>query len=74
VVVRLDEAEPLFDAALDVSPALTHITKQSSGQAQVRLSIGKDLEIQHVQDALVMQGEDTFQYEYMRRVDSCGLI
>ena len=27
VVVRLDEAEPLFDAALDVSSALTHITK-----------------------------------------------
>lgn len=31
VVVGLDKAEPLLDATFDVSAALSHVTKQSSG-------------------------------------------
>jgi hypothetical protein len=54
VVVRLDKAEPLLDAALDISSALSHITKQSSGQAEVRFGVGKDLEIKHIQHALIV--------------------
>jgi hypothetical protein len=74
VVIRLDKAEPLLDAALDVSSALSHITKQSSGQAKVRFGIGKDLEIKHIQHTLIMQGEDAFQDEHMWRIDSSRLI
>ena len=74
VVVGLHKAEPLLDAALDVSSALSHVTKQSSGQAEVRFGVGKDLEIKHVQHALVMQGKDAFQDEDMWRIDSGRLI
>ena len=42
---RLDETEPLFDAAFDVSSALSHVTKQSSGQAQIGFGISEDLQI-----------------------------
>jgi hypothetical protein len=74
VVVGLDEAEPLLDAALDVSSALSHVTKQSSGQAKVGFSIGKDLEIKHIQHALVMQGKDAFQDKHVWRIDGRTLI
>lgn len=74
VVVRLDKAEPLLDAALDVSSALSHITKQSSGQAEVRFGVSKDLEIKHIQHALIVQGKDAFQDEHMWRIDSRRLI
>ena len=74
VIVRLDKAEPLLDATLDVSSALSHITKQSSGQAEVRFGIGKDLKIKHVQHALIMQGKDAFQDEHMWRIYGRRLI
>jgi hypothetical protein len=47
-VVGLDPFEPLLDTAFDVSAALTHVTKQSSGQAKIRLSVRIDLEIHEV--------------------------
>jgi len=74
VVVGLDKAEPLLDAALDVASALSHVTEQTSGQAEVRFSVGKNLEIKHIQHALVMQGEDAFQDEHVWRIDSRRLI
>lgn len=45
VVVWFDKAEPLFDATFDVTSALSHVTKQSSGQAKVGFGICEDLEI-----------------------------
>lgn len=45
VVVWFDKAKPLLDAAFNVASALSHIAKQSSGQAKVRLGICEDLEI-----------------------------
>ena len=74
MIVRLDKAEPLLDATLNVSSALSHVTKQPSGQAEVRFGVGKDLEIKHVQHALVMKGEDAFQDKHVWRVDSRRLI
>jgi hypothetical protein len=47
-VVGLDPFEPLFDTAFDVPAALTHVAKQSSGQAKIRLSVRIDLEIHEV--------------------------
>jgi hypothetical protein len=47
-VVGLDPFEPLLDTTFDVSAALTHVTKQSSGQAKIRLSVRIDLEIHEV--------------------------
>lgn len=43
--IRTDVGEPLLDATFDVSAALTHVTKQPTGQAEIRLCIRIDLEV-----------------------------
>ena len=43
--IRTDIGEPLLDATFDVSAALTHVTKQPTGQAEIRLCIRIDLEV-----------------------------
>jgi hypothetical protein len=67
--VWTDVGKPLLDTTFDVSAALTHITKQPAGQAEIRLCIRIDLEVKQIQHALIMKSEDALEDEYVWAVD-----
>ena len=57
VEIWLHIAEPLLDTTFDITTTLFDISNQAPRQAEIGVCIGKDFEVQQVQDAWVMQGE-----------------
>ena len=73
VEVWLDESEPLLDASLDVAAAFLDVAEETSGEAEVGIGLGEDLQVEHVQDALVVEREDAFHDEDVGRIEHGGL-
>lgn len=54
VKIGLHIGKPLLDASFYVATPLSHISKQSAGEAKICVCLGEDLHVEHVKHSLVV--------------------